>query len=206
MKNEYKRKDIFYCSHQSHLKFDKIVTPYHILHKKKCFPEGCISFNYHCKLLEKRKGGCPKKYKYVGKNCPSCKDYYDEKIQRIPQISSSADIEKFWEDYHEFEGWVEENEGKFARVLATIDSIKPLIVKNEIPRQESIKSSGFLIGFKEAFLDYTNFEDDCYLLVSKDSLNRYKFSIGDKIEFDGMICFSEGRLVFRRMRNVDIEF
>ncbi len=205
MHNEYKRTDIFYCSHQTHKRFNKTVTPYHVLKKKKCYPEGCISFRYHCRQLEKN-GKCPKKYSYVGKNCTSCKHYFDEKIQKQPEMVNPGIMKNFWERYRDFEEWVSDNNGKNVRFYSTIDSVRPLLLKNEVPGQEFIRSEGYLLSFKSGYMGYDLFEDMCYAYIGNNILKRYGFSKGDKLEFDGIIGFDEGRLVFRRLRRVDFEF
>jgi hypothetical protein len=51
--NQYKRQDIFRCTHDSHSRFNHAVSTYHVLKVKRCFPDGCTYFRWKCRNLNK---------------------------------------------------------------------------------------------------------------------------------------------------------
>ena len=84
MINQYKRTDVFRCNYESHAKFENKVSVYHVLKKKKCWPTGCLSFKWTCRLLNKGKK-CIRGYDFMGKKCDGCSYYDDIKIHNQPQ-------------------------------------------------------------------------------------------------------------------------
>ena len=101
MRNPYKRLDIFRCKYYNHAKFDYKVSAYHVLRVKNCYPQGCLYFKWHCKLLNKGQS-CIKGFQHVGKKCFGCKHYYDEKVNNQPELLISE------EEYHFFLDELEE--------------------------------------------------------------------------------------------------
>ena len=123
MINQYKRQDVFRCSHTAHFRFEKNVSVYHVLKEKECFPEGCIYFLWKCRLLNKG-NSCPKKYRHVGRDCFSCKNYFDEKINHQPEIILDEEAyKKFQLDLEEFEDWLEQNVGRWVEFSGIINSV-----------------------------------------------------------------------------------
>gem|GEM_PF-4997594 len=42
--NQYKRQDVFRCSHQAHFRFESNVSVYHVLKEKNVFPKDASIF------------------------------------------------------------------------------------------------------------------------------------------------------------------
>ncbi len=123
--NQYKRQDVFRCSHKAHFRFEKSVSVYHVLKEKKCFPEGCIWFLWKCHLLNKG-NSCPKGYQHVGRNCFSCKNYFEEKINYQPEILLNEEQHKrFKQELEEFEEWLNTSAGKWVEFSGEVFSVKP---------------------------------------------------------------------------------
>ena len=203
--NHYKRHDIFKCVHQSHANFGHRVSVYHVLKTKKCYPEGCIYFNWRCRLLNKGKP-CSKKFKHVGKNCFNCKEFYDEKEIFKPELLlSKVEYQKFIRDLNLFEDWLEELRGKEIDFSGTINSLKPSFCKNDNHRNNQLTFDGFLINFEEGYINLDHFDDFIYAKISSKMQHRYNFCKGDKVNFYSRFNEKDGRIILSRLNRIDIE-
>jgi hypothetical protein len=201
--NQYKRQDVFKCSHQAHFRFEKNVSAYHVLKEKRCFPEGCIYFLWKCKLLNKGQG-CPKRYQHVGRDCFSCKNYFEEKILYQPEIVlDSEEYKKFERDLEEFEEWLERTVGKWVEFSGTVNSVKPHLRKIRYGRKEILDFPGFLISFKEGYIDRVFFKDHIFVVISRKTYQSLKFAGGDKVEFKARLRMDRGRIVLEKIRYVE---
>jgi hypothetical protein len=201
--NQYKRQDVFRCSHQAHFRFEKNVSVYHVLKEKKCFPEGCIYFLWKCTLLNKGKS-CPKGYRHVGRDCFSCKNYFDEKIIYRPEIIlDEKGYKKFERELEEFEEWLEATVGKWVEFSGTVNSVKPHFRKIKFGSKEALNFPGFLISFKEGYLDRVFFKDHIFVTISKKTQQNLKFARGDEVEFKAWLRTDRGRIVLERIRYVE---
>lgn len=201
--NQYKRQGVFRCSHQAHFRFEKSVSVYHVLKEKKCFPQGCIYFLWKCTLLNKG-NSCPKKYQHVGRNCFSCKNYFEEKIIHQPEIILDKEgYKKFESDLEEFEEWLEETVGRWVEFSGTINSVKPHFRKIRYGPEGVLNFPGFLISFKEGYLDRIFFKDHIFVTISRKTQQNFKFARGDKVEFKARLRTDRGRIVLERIRYVE---
>jgi hypothetical protein len=140
--NQYKRQNVFQCGHKAHFRFEKNVSVYHVLKEKKCHPEGCIYFLWKCRLLNKGHS-CPKGYQHVGRNCFSCKNYFEEKITYQPEILlNKEEFENFQRELEEFENWLEGAIGKRVEFSGTVNSVKPHFKKKKFGSKESLTFPG----------------------------------------------------------------
>ena len=129
MRNQYKRLDVFRCRLQSHDSFAGRVSVYHVLKVKRCLPEGCIWFDWRCRLLEKG-GACRKGYHFPGKNCNGCRYYYEEKVHKVPEVLLDRDsYRNFQAELEEFEDWLRENLGRRLEVFARVSQVGPQLTK-----------------------------------------------------------------------------
>ncbi len=203
MINQYKRRDVFRCSHKAHFRFEKNVSVYHVLKEKECFPEGCIYFLWKCHLLNKGTS-CPKKYRHVGRDCFSCKNYFEEKIIHQPEILPDEEgYRKFQLDLEEFEEWLQGTMGNWVEFSGTVNSVKPHFKKVRYGSKDALSFSGFLISFKEGYIDRVFFEDNIYLTVSRRTQQNLKFARGDEVDFKARLRTDRGRIVLERVRYVE---
>ena len=201
--NQYKRQDVFRCSHKAHFRFENNVSVYHVLKEKRCFPEGCIYFLWKCQLLNKGKS-CPKGYQHVGRDCFSCKNYFDEKIIYQPEIIlNSEEYKKFERDLEEFEEWLEGTVGKWVEFSGKVNSVKPHFRKIRYGTKETLSFPGFLISFKEGYLDRIFFKDHIFVTLSRRTQQNFKFARGDEVEFQARLRTDRGRIVLERIRYVE---
>lgn len=204
--NPYKRQDVFRCVHDSHQNFENVVSVYHVMREKKCFPEGCIYFKWKCNILNKGKS-CKKKFQHVGRKCFGCKEFYDEKVQYHARLLlSEEEFKLFKEELDKFESWLSDVKGKQVNFVGTVNSVKPsfkMVIENGV---KSIFFNGFILNFKSGFFDYVNLQDFCYIEISKDIQHRYKFVKGDKIDLYGYVSEDKGRIVLKRANRISIDF
>jgi hypothetical protein len=201
--NQYKRQDVFRCSHRAHFRFEKNVSVHHVLKEKKCFPQGCIYFLWKCHLLNKGHS-CPKKYQHVGRGCFSCKSYFDEKINYQPETMLDPEAyKKFQRDLEDFEEWLEETRGNWVEFSGTVNSVKPHFRKIRFGSKETISFPGFLISFTEGYLDRTFFEDHIFVTTSRRTQQNLRFAKGDRVDFQARLGIDRGRIVLDRIRHVD---
>jgi len=205
MRNEYKRSDIFRCTHESHHGFGNVVSVYHVLKEKKCYPNGCIYFKWMCRKLNKGVP-CPKSFKHVGRKCPSCPDYYDEKIIKRPHLLlNKKEYQDFLNDLENFQIWLHSKNNKEVECAGTIKSVKPRFIMAPHNQRFNLLLKGFLILFKEGFIDLTFFEDSFYAILSPLQQNRFQLGEGDKIEIRATLRIDRGRLILHRVRRVEVE-
>ncbi|KPL03466.1 MAG: hypothetical protein AMJ73_06975 [candidate division Zixibacteria bacterium SM1_73] len=201
--NQYKRQDVFQCGHKAHFKFEKNVSVYHVLKEKRCYPEGCVYFLWKCKLLNKGHS-CPKRYQHVGRNCFSCKNYFEEKITYQPEILlNKEEIEDFQRELEEFEDWLQSVVGKRIEFSGTLNSVKPHFKKKRFGSKEILNFPGFLISFKEGYLDRIFFKDHIFLTISRKTQENLKFAKGDKVEFEAFLRTDKGRIILEKARYVE---
>lgn len=201
--NQYKRQDVFRCNHRAHFRFEKSVSVYHVLKEKNCFPEGCIWFLWKCKLLNKGQS-CPKGYQHVGRDCFSCKNYFEEKIIYQPEILLNPEEDKkFQRDLEEYEEWLERTRGKWVEFSGKINSVKPHFRKIRYGRKEILEFPGFLICFKEGYLDRVFFKDHIFATISRKTQQNLKFAKGDEVEFQARLRTDKGRIVLEKIRYVE---
>jgi len=203
--NHYKRHDIFKCTHQSHRHFEHKVSVYHVLKEKKCYPQGCLYFNWKCRRLNKGTT-CSRKFKHVGKNCFNCKDFYDEKEIYSPSLLiNDGEYKEFIRELHQYEDWCDDLRGNEVNYSGTINSVKPLFYKNSDHRDYNLFFDGFLINFEEGYINLDRFNDYVYVKISSSMQQRYSFCKGDKIDFYGRLNETLGRIILNRMNRISIE-
>ncbi len=203
MRNEYKRSDVFLCTNQAHAKFGKKVSVYHVLKVKSCYPEGCVYFYWKCKKLNKGES-CPKRYQHVGKNCFGCKEYYDVKITNQLQLTlGKQDWQNFQEELENFEDWLQSVYGKTLSIFGEIDSVKPHLTQCLAPGNGSLQLNGFMLTFKECYIDRTHFEDVAYASVGIMQYKRFQFSPGDKLDFLARVDENHGRILFHQLHRIE---
>ena len=203
--NHYKRQDVFKCVQEAHARFENKVSAYHVLKEKRCYPRGCIYFNWRCRRLNKGRS-CPRKFKHVGKKCFGCKEFYDEKVINRPEVVlSDEEFSIFMRDLREFEIWLNGLKGIELNLSGTIYSVKPRMRQVIQGKRSHIELNGFALIFREVFIDLVRFEDLCYVNVSKSLQAKYRFSKGDKVDLYARLSVDRGRLIFKRPNRIEID-
>jgi len=205
MINLYKRFDVFRCTHESHQGFGNIVSVYHVLREKGCYPHGCVYFKWRCRAFDQRLP-CPRSYLHVGRKCASCGEYYDEKVIKHPQLLlSHPEYGCFLEALREFEGWLRMHTGKESNCIASITAVKPRFIVNNRYDRNRLSLQGFLLTFREGFIGLTHCEDVFYALVSPAQQGRLRLGGGDRIEFRGTLRLDRGRIILHHLRGIEVE-
>ncbi len=203
--NHYKRQDVFKCVNQAHAGFENKVSVYHVLKEKGCYPRGCIYFNWRCRKLNKGRT-CPRKFKHVGRKCFGCREFFDEKVINCPVVLlSDEEYSIFMRDLEGFETWLNSLKGIEVNLSGTIYSVKPSMRHVVQGKRHRIELNGFMIIFREAFIDLVRFEDLCYLTISKRLQEKYRFSKGDKVDLYARVSVDRGRLIFKRPNRIEID-
>lgn len=202
--NLYKRSDVFTCPHSSHHKFGGVVTPYHILHEKKCYPEGCIVFIWKCRLLDKGHA-CPRKFKHVGRKCFSCKHFFEDKYHQQPRLRiSGEEFDRFQSDLDDLDYWFGEILGREIELEATVKAVKPDFRAFGSPEREQYQFSNWLLVFDNAHVGYDLFDDICFARISDRTQSRFRFGQSSHMICRAIPVFDRGRLVFTKLHNFDI--
>ncbi len=202
--NQYKRQDVFRCTHEAHRHFDSTVSVYHVLKQKKCFPDGCIYFEWRCRKLNKGQP-CPRKYKHVGRSCASCRYYYDNKVIRRPQVLlSETAFRTFLSDLQAFESWVDEHDGKMVEVSGTVNSVKPRLRISGGNKKARPVFEGFLLNIFGGSVGRSVLNDLLYLPVSSRRQVRYRFGKGDEIICSGYFSLQAGMPVLSSVRGIEL--
>ncbi|NVM02857.1 MAG: hypothetical protein HWN67_11005, partial [Candidatus Helarchaeota archaeon] len=204
MINQYKRIDVFKCTHLSHKRFGNRVSVYHVLKVKKCYQNGCISFEGICRLINKGQR-CIKGYNFVGVNCSSCVYFKEEKIMRKPVVLlNNESYKEFIDELEEFEDWIEYNKGRKINFRGEVSWVKPKFEKRIYKKYENLSLNGFIMGFKIGFIDTQKFDDYSYALISVNNQERWSFSRGYEIEFNANLNIDNGMIMFEKIRDIEI--
>jgi hypothetical protein len=205
MKNLYKKNDVFRCVHESHKGFKNSISVYHILEKKSCYPHGCLYFKWQCKQLSKKKK-CSRGFNYVGRKCFGCKDFYEDKIHNYPELQiDPKDYDTFLKEYEDFKDWLGELRGKKIEISGKISGIKPHFQKRIYPKSSFLSFQGYILIFNEIFIERILFDDFVYALISQNTLYSLKLAPEDKIEASSYLQVDHGKLIFYRLKNIDVE-
>ncbi len=205
MKNPYKRLNIFKCVHDVHRSFQSRMSVHHIQNVKGCFPEGCFHFLWNCKLIKQGKA-CYRGYNYIGKNCHGCRYYYEEKVHNHPEVLLSGEAYREFEaELNRFEDWLEEHLDRESEIHGVVDGVKPLFRKRVYAKGNGFSFSGFLLIFRELYIGRELMEDPVYVRLSPKTYASLKFGRGDKLTARATLTLDRGRLVFKRLRKIDIE-
>ena len=205
MINQYKRLDVFRCKLDSHNSFAGKVSVYHVLKVKRCLPEGCFYFKWHCRLLEKGTS-CKKGYKHPGKNCSTCRYYYEEKLHKVPEIIlKQEEYKKFLWELESFEEWLSDHLGRRLEIYGRVNFVGPRLIKTVYPRNSRLSLKGYLVNFAECYLGRTHLEDFVYLQLSPNAQKRLRLARGDLVEFEAELRLDEGRLVLKTPRRIDFQ-
>lgn len=196
---------IFICRHPSHGKFDYQVSPYHVIQEKRCLKTGCVQFIWKCRIYAKD-FRCPRGFRHVGKYCSSCKHYYEEKICRKPESLLCAEkLDVFWRNLDDYRLWLSMKLNRKIEFTGEIASIFPLLYFHGDGRHPHVKKSGYLIGFDKGLVGYELYADKIYLKISWNSFSKYRFAVGDKVEFIATLQSNRGRLIMERPTNIEIQ-
>ena len=202
--NQYKRQDIFRCTHDSHSRFNNAVSTYHVLKVKQCFPDGCTYFRWKCRNLNKGIS-CPKKFQHVGRLCFSCRFFYDVKeINRPEIIVSHTEFDHFQNQFKEFEDWIENHIGREVEFSGTISSLKPEYLLRQAKKSSHIILKGFLLSFCNCSINKYYFNDLIYAPVSISMQHRLNFSRDDAVFCRGYFTVTNGVIILRKIRGIEI--
>jgi len=205
LKNLYKNMSVFRCIHETHKGFQNTMSVYHILKKKKCFPEGCLYFKWHCRLLKKG-NKCFRGFNYVGRKCFRCRYFYEEKIHNYAELQiTEEEYQEFLREFRNFEDWIYEHENKELEIYGEIDGVKPRFRKRIYKKGEGILFAGFMLIFKEAYLNRTHIEDYVYAQISTKTYQSLKFGKGDVLTARATLIMDKGRFVLKKLHRFDIE-
>ena len=140
----------------------------------------------------------------MGRKCFGCKYYYEDKICHQPDvILDNKEFEKFEKSLEEYEEWLESVVGKDVEFSGEINSVKPHLKKVVSGSKQNIFFKGFLLSFKQGFINRVFLDDYLYASVSIKSHEKNKFAAGDKIDFLARLRVDHGRIVLDRVRRVE---
>ncbi len=201
--NLYKELGIFTCHHPAHKQFGYEVSPYHVFQVKKCHPSGCVEFLWRCHQLEKGHP-CPRKYKHVGRGCASCKHYHEDKLNYWPEASlDQRELAEFIDEIRQYQGWLEEMNGKTVEFSGEIDGIAPHLEMRRDEHGDHVSLDGFYISFESGHLGTDLFDDRLYMKIFGNSLERYDFAPGDHLECRAIFTETRGRIILQKPSRIE---
>lgn len=201
-KNLFKNQDVFRCFHQLHKKFSNVVSVWHVMEGRGCYPQGCISFYMKCKSILKGKS-CHRGFRKPGKLCFSCKFLVEEKNHYFPKvILNEKEWSEFKEKYNKFLFWVRSLEGKYIRFYGKIETVKPYIKHLYFDKGSKFLIKGYLLTLKWAYLERDFFEDKLFLYIPKGKIWRLKSLKLDEIEGFASFNLSQGNFFLSNPKNL----
>jgi hypothetical protein len=142
----------------------------------------------------------------VGRNCFSCPQFYEEKIQyKAVSLLSPDEYQKFSEELIEFEIWWESLVGKEVRFYGKLDSVKPQFLQFVSPQARSLQHHGYTLIARSGFIDRYEIDDTIYFSVSKKTYANLAFRRGDLFECTATFQLDAGRIVLSQLRHFDFE-
>lgn len=201
-KNFFKRQDVFRCYHELHKKFSNVVSVWHVMEGRGCYPQGCISFYLKCKILQKSKK-CFKGFKKPGNLCQNCKFLIEEKNHYIPKvILKEEDWKEFKFKYNKFLFWIRSFEGKVVKFYSKIESIKPYVKHIYFEKGSKFLIKGYILTLKWAYIEKDFFDDKIFLYIPKSKIWKIKRLNFNEIEGFAFFQISNGNLFLSNPRNI----
>lgn len=203
VRNVYKRTNVFHCAYTPHHRFEDDVSVYHVLKNRRCFPSGCVQFKWRCKQFDKGQP-CPRGYKYVGRKCPGCKYYYEQK-QGYNSELKIADYDKFTTDLEDWEEWLQGIEDCEVEFRGIIHTVKPhMKAFDNSSGGHRLRYVGWLLSFRSAIIGYDRFEDPVYIRISKSQMLRFGFAPGMEVDGLGIFSLDRGRPIIQKFHRVEV--
>lgn len=141
----------------------------------------------------------------MGRMCFGCRFFVDEKINHRPKVALSAErYGAFRSELKEFEAWLEEFRGREVNFSGTVFSVKPNVTVDP-SRNWRMSFHGFLVVFREGFVDLIHLKDFCYLRVSGRVQEKYRFRPGDRLDFFARLTENRGRIILVGINRVEID-
>lgn len=204
IRNEFKAFGVFKCHHPAHRHFGYNISPYHVLDIKKCYPGGCVEFIWRCHSFEKGQP-CHRGYQHVGRDCYSCKQYHESKIDYAPESSfENHKLTNFVDRYHQFRGWLEDMRGKLVAFSGRIDAVSPHLEMYLESKHSSVELDGYYLTFTEGDFSGYHFASRLYLKLSASAIERLRPAESDIIECEAFFTESRGRVILQKPRKIEI--
>ena len=118
-------------------------------------------------------------------------------------VLAGEKFEEFEESLEEYEEWLESVMGKDVEFSGEINSIKPHLKKIISGPRRNIFFKGFLLSFKQGFINRVFLDDYLYASISTRSHEKHKFARGDKLDFLSRLRVDHGRIVLDKIRRVE---
>lgn len=203
-RNLYKVSDLFSCPHRLHKHHESGTSVWHVIKFKGCYPDGCVSFAWKCRKFDDGHK-CPRRKKHVGKDCASCRYFYDLKQAFSPDLKADpADYERFRKDLADFEEWIDEISGRRIEVRGRIKSINPWLTNRGDNGSIRIACRGALLYLVDGVFAYDLFLDPFYARLSFDVYDRAELAVGDVIDMKAQLEIDRGRFVFGKVGSIEI--
>ncbi|HNW60291.1 MAG TPA: hypothetical protein PKI62_11490 [bacterium] len=204
MKNPYKRNDVFTCHYSRHAAFANRVSAWHVLVAKKCYPQGCLEFKWSCALLNKGKR-CSRGFNRMGRLCPGCAHYRDEKVHYQPCLQlTPAGLARFQQDLEAFDEWVAEHQGREQDVTLRIAAVKPRFLKEIDSQGARLRLDGFLLIAREGFIGRDALEESFFAVITPQQQERLALAPGDLLDARGAFSLDQGRILFPRLHALEV--
>ncbi len=204
MINPYKRMDVFRCQQDAHKRFNGCVSAWHILKEKKCYPQGCLYFLWHCVLKEKGMK-CIHGYDYIGRNCHGCTYFEEEKVHLQPSLLlDQEDFEIFEESIEAYDSWILSVQYRRLEIAGRISQIKPWFQKHIDSHHSRLKLMGYLVVFQKGFIGLDAYDSPFYMRISEHQLKEYGFRPKMRIDCIGEIREDHGRLIIHKPGSVEV--
>jgi hypothetical protein len=203
-RNLYKRQDVFRCFHADHRRFAHVVSPWHVLREKECFPEGCLSTLFRCARLLKG-ARCPRRFRRAGPRCEPCPSLRDEKVMYRPEVALGKGE---WEDFRgameRFRFWLRGMEGRTVPFYGRVEAVKPCLHHVHDERGSHLLFQGWIAAFPDGWLGTDRLLDRFFLYLPKGRQRRLGLAPGDEVEGAALLDLPEGRLVLHHPAQLEI--
>ena len=203
-RNLYKRQDVFRCFHADHRRFGHVVSPWHVLREKECFPEGCLSTRFRCARLLKG-ARCPRRFRRAGPRCEPCPSLMDEKVMYRPEVALP---EAGWGDFRSglerFRFWLRGMEGRSVSFYGKVEAVKPCLHHIFEERRSHLLFHGWIVAFPDGWLGTDRFLDRFYLYMPKGRQRRLGLAPGEEVEGAALLDLPEGRMVLHHPAHIEI--
>ena len=126
-------------------------------------------------------------------------------MSHLPETDLSDEQKlDFIDKIRQFQGWLEEMDGKSVEFAGMIDFVTPHLKMSLEQHRTSVVMDGFYISFAGGQLNRDLFDDRIYLKISGNFLERYHPSRGDRLEFTAYFTESRGRIILRKPTKIEI--
>jgi hypothetical protein len=125
-------------------------------------------------------------------------------MQQPKLLVSPENYQEYLREKEDFDYWIEKNSGRDVAIDAEISGVKPDLSAYHSGGRKNFRLDGWILVFEKVYVGYDLFDDTAFAWISTKAQDKWSFSAGCKFEAKARFTFQRGRLIFKRLHNIEI--